>query len=130
MRMTRAQWDELIAHAQADAPNECCGYAYGRDGAVERTVRANNPRKSPYGYELDSKSLLAANDLDDDGYEVAIYHSHPRSAAEPSQTDINLATYPHWTYLIVSLSDDPPRVRAWRIVDGKVDEEPIDVVDE
>jgi proteasome lid subunit RPN8/RPN11 len=128
MRMTRAQWDELIAHAQEDAPNECCGYAYGRDGALEATARADNPRKSPYGYELDSKSLLAANDLDDEGYEVAIYHSHPRSPAEPSQTDINLATYPHWTYLIVSLADEP-HVRAWRIADGKVSEDPIEIVE-
>jgi proteasome lid subunit RPN8/RPN11 len=128
MRMTKAQWDELIAHAREEAPNECCGYAYGRDGSIERTVRADNPRKSPYGYELDPKSLLAANDLDDDGHEVAIYHSHPRSPAEPSQTDINLATYPHWTYLIVSLADgEDAHVRAWRIADGKVAEEQIEV---
>jgi proteasome lid subunit RPN8/RPN11 len=126
--MTRAQWDELIAHAREDAPNECCGYARGSDGTVEDLFRARNPRSSPYGYELDSKSLLAANELDDEGYEVAIYHSHPRSPAEPSQTDINLATYPHWTYLIVSLDGDP-HVRAWRIADGRVDEEEIVVTD-
>jgi proteasome lid subunit RPN8/RPN11 len=125
--MTRAQWDELIAHAREEAPNECCGYAYGRDGALQQTIRAQNPRRSPYGYELDSRSLLAANELDDDGHEVAIYHSHPRSVAEPSQTDINLATYPHWTYLIVSLAGDEPHVRAWRIADGRVDEEQIEV---
>ena len=125
--MTRAQWDELIAHAREEAPNECCGYAYGRDGALEQTIRAQNPRKSPYGYELDSRSLLAANELDDEGYQVVIYHSHPRSAAEPSQTDINLATYPHWTYLIVSLAGDEPHVRAWRIADGRVDEQEIEV---
>ena len=125
--MTKAQRDELIAHAEEEAPNECCGYARGRDGELERTFRAQNPRRSPYGYELDSKSLLAANDFDDEGYQVAIYHSHPRSPAEPSQTDINLATYPHWTYLIVSLADEP-HVRAWRIADGKVDEEPNEVV--
>jgi len=126
MRMTRVQWDELIEHARADAPNECCGYASAKDGAVQETFRAQNPRNSPYGYELDGKSLLAANELDDDGLEVAIYHSHPRSPAEPSQTDINLATYPHWTYLIVSLDGDP-HVRAWKIADGRVDEEPIEV---
>ena len=126
--MTKAQRDELIAHAEEEAPNECCGYARGRDGELERTFRAQNPRRSPYGYELDSKSLLAAYELDDEGFQVAIYHSHPRSPAEPSQTDINLATYPHWTYLIVSLADEP-HVRAWRIADGKVDEEPIEVVD-
>ena len=74
---------------------------------VEEVFRAENPRHSPYGYELDHKSLFAANKLDDDGFEVGIYHSHPKSPAEPSQTDINLAHYPHWTYLIVSLAGEP-----------------------
>lgn len=127
MRMTRVQWDELIAHAREESPNECCGYLRARDGVVDRTFRARNPRRSPYGYELDPQSLLAANELDDEGWEVAIYHSHPRSPAEPSQTDINLATYPHWTYLIVSLDGDAPHVRGWRIADGRVDEEEIAV---
>jgi proteasome lid subunit RPN8/RPN11 len=90
---------------------------------VAEVVRAQNLRASPYGYELDAKSLLAANRLDDEGAQVAIYHSHPRSAARPSQTDINLAYYPHWTYLIVSLAGDEPEVRAWRIADGRVHEE-------
>ena len=93
---------------------------------VEDVARAENPRNSPYGYELDPRSLLRANELDDEGYEVGVYHSHPRSAAEPSQTDINLATYPHWTYLIVSLAGEP-EVRAWRIADGRCDEEEIEV---
>ncbi len=124
--MTGAQRDGLIAHAREEAPNECCGYLRGREGRVEEMFRAQNPRRSPYGYELDPKSLLAANELDDQGYDVAIYHSHPRSPAEPSQTDINLATYPHWTYLIVSLADEP-HVRAWRIFDGRVEEEEIEV---
>jgi proteasome lid subunit RPN8/RPN11 len=126
MRMTRAQWDELVAHARDEAPNECCGYMRMSDGAVEGTFRAHNLRASPYGYELDPESLFAANDLDDQGHGVAIYHSHPRSPAEPSQTDINLAHYPRWLYLIVSLAGEP-EVRAWRIADGDVEEEPIDV---
>jgi [CysO sulfur-carrier protein]-S-L-cysteine hydrolase len=126
MRMTRAQWEELIAHARDDAPNECCGYMRMDDGSVAETFRARNLRESPYGYELDSKSLFAVNDLDDDGHGVGIYHSHPRSPADPSQTDINLAHYPHWLYLIVSLESDPV-IKAWRIADGRVEEEPIDV---
>ena len=82
-------------------------------------------RASPYGYELGlRRSLLAANDLDDEGFEVGIYHSHPRSPAEPSQTDINLAQYPHWIHVIVSL-DGEPEVRAWRIADGRVEEEDV-----
>jgi proteasome lid subunit RPN8/RPN11 len=128
VRISRAHWDELIAHAREDAPNECCGYVWGRDGVVEGAARADNPRKSPYGYELDHKSLFAVNELDDDGFEVGIYHSHPRSPAEPSQTDINLAQYPDWLYLIVSLEAEPT-IRAWWIRDGKVEEEELDVVD-
>ena len=123
--MTKAQWEELVEHAREEAPNECCGYLRMDDGAVAETFRAENLRASPYGYELDSKSLFAVNDLDDEGRGVGIYHSHPRSAAEPSQTDINLAHYPHWLYLIVSLAGDESEVRAWRIADGRVEEEPI-----
>jgi [CysO sulfur-carrier protein]-S-L-cysteine hydrolase len=121
-----SDWDELVSHARDDAPNECCGYARARDGRVEQVFRAENLRKSPYGYEIDSKSLLAANELDDEGYEVVVYHSHPKSAAEPSQTDINLATYPHWRYVIVSLEGEPD-VRCWRVEDGRVEEEDVTV---
>ena len=127
MRIKRADWDELIAHAREEVPNECCGYLRSSNGAVEEVMRSENLRASPYGYELDSKSLLAANQLDEEGFGVGIYHSHPRSAAEPSQTDINLAHYPHWVYLIVSLAGEDPEVRAWRIRDGRVDEEELQV---
>jgi [CysO sulfur-carrier protein]-S-L-cysteine hydrolase len=127
VRISQAHWDELVAHAREDAPNECCGYLRAKDDVVEAVFRADNPRKSPYGYELDHKSLFAANELDDEGFEVGIYHSHPRSPAEPSQTDINLASYPDWLYVIVSLDGDPT-VRAWWIRDGKVEEEALDVV--
>jgi proteasome lid subunit RPN8/RPN11 len=129
VRISRSHRDALIAHAQDDAPNECCGYLWGTDGTVEGVKRAENPRKSPYGYELDPKSLFAANELDDEGFQVGIYHSHPKSAAEPSQTDINLAAYPDWLYVIVSL-DGEPSVRAWWLRDGKPSEEELDVVDD
>ena len=127
MRISRSDRDRLIAHARDEAPNECCGYMRAKDGVVEEVFRAVNERSSPYGYELDPKSLFAVNDLDDEGFEVGVYHSHPRSPAEPSQTDINLAHYPGWTYWIVSLGGEEPEVRAWRIEDGRVDEEPVEV---
>ena len=126
--MSRDHWDALVAHAREDAPNECCGYMQVDDGNVTQVWRSRNGRASPYGYELDADSLLAANNLDWDGHGVGIYHSHPKSPAEPSQTDINLATYPHWRYLIVSLEKEPV-VRVWRIADGRVEEEGLDVVD-
>jgi proteasome lid subunit RPN8/RPN11 len=125
--ISKANWDELVAHAQSTVPNECCGYARASEGRVEQVFRADNERNSPYGYELGFEALQAANELDDAGYEVIVYHSHPRSPAEPSQTDINLAHYPHWRYVIVSLAGEPT-VRAWRIADGRVEEEDV-VVD-
>jgi proteasome lid subunit RPN8/RPN11 len=128
VKLTRSQWDELVAHARDDAPNECCGIALMRDGGVEAVSRATNERASPYGYSLDAKSLLEAFNAAEDGYTVAIYHSHPRSAPEPSQTDINLAEYPDYLYVIVSLAGEP-EVRAWWIRDGKVEEEPVEVSD-
>ena len=127
--MTREQWDELIAHAREDAPNECCGYLKLSDGTVEEVFRAENQRHSPYGYELGFDALRAANELDDEGFGVGIYHSHPRSAPEPSQTDINLAAYPGWLQLIVSLENDEPLIRAWRIEDGNVREEELEIHD-
>ena len=127
MRISRTHWDGLVAHAREEAPNECCGYLRAAEGRVEEIFRSTNLRNSRYGYELDPQSLLAANELDDDGYEVGIYHSHPASSPRPSQTDINLAHYPHWVYLIVSLEGDgggaEPQVRAWRMPDGRVEEE-------
>jgi proteasome lid subunit RPN8/RPN11 len=126
MRISRSNWDELIAHARDEDPNECCGYARVSDGRVDEVVRGQNTRLSPYGFVLDPSSLLAANELDASGFGVAVYHSHPRSPAEPSEQDRNLARYPDWTYLIVSLADDP-HVRAWRIVDGRIEEEPLEV---
>jgi proteasome lid subunit RPN8/RPN11 len=132
VEMTRAHRQAIVDHAQQDAPNECCGYLSARGGVVQEVFAAENERNSPYGYELPSKALLAANQLDDDGFEVGVYHSHPRSAAEPSQTDINLAYYPHWRYLIVSLRNgggDQADLRAWKISDGRVEEEEIVVTD-
>ena len=128
MRISRAHWDELVAHAREDAPNECCGYLWATDGTVQGLERAVNERHSPYGYEFDAQTLFAVNDLDDEGFQVATYHSHPRSPAEPSQTDINLANYPDWLYVIVS-PEGEPKVRAWWIRDGAVKEEELDVVD-
>jgi [CysO sulfur-carrier protein]-S-L-cysteine hydrolase len=128
MRISSSHRDELVAHAREEAPDECCGYLRLEEDRVAEVFRAENERHSPYGFELGFEALKAANQLDDRGHGVAIYHSHPRSAAEPSQTDINLAQYPDWLQLIVSL-DGEPHVRAWRIADGRVNEEEIVIGD-
>jgi proteasome lid subunit RPN8/RPN11 len=127
VEISQAHWDQIVGHAQADAPNECCGYMRMSDGRVEEVFPAENIKHSPYAFDLGFKDLVAANDLDDQGWGVAIYHSHPRSPAQPSQTDINVSQYPHWLYIIVSLAGEP-EVRAWHInEDGRVQEEPVTV---
>jgi len=121
--MANAHWEELVAHARDEAPNECCGYLRANEGAVEEVVRAKNVYESPpYGYRLDSDSMLQAWKAGEAGQQVGTYHSHPRSPARPSEADINLAEYPDWLYLIVSLEGEP-EVRAWWIKDGRVEEE-------
>ena len=125
MRIPRAQLDELIAHAREEAPYECCGYARMADDRIEEVFRGASARRSKYGFEFDFKTLMAANDLDDEGYGVAVYHSHPKSAAVPSEQDKNVAQYDHWLNLIVSLAGEP-EVRAWWIRDGRVEEEPLE----
>jgi proteasome lid subunit RPN8/RPN11 len=128
VRISKAQWDELVAHAREEAPNECCGYVWSSNGSIEGVARGTNKRRSPYGYELDSDSMFAAYRLsEEEGFQVGSYHSHPRSPAEPSQTDINLATnWPDWLYVIVSLAGEPA-VRAWWLRDGRVEEESLEL---
>jgi len=125
MRIARQLIDELVAHAREDLPNECCGMVGGRDGVAATIHRAANAEASPLRYSIAPRDQLEiSNAMDEAGEELlAIYHSHTRSVAVPSPTDVNLAFYPDALYVIVSLADaDDPEVRAWRIVDSKVDE--------
>jgi proteasome lid subunit RPN8/RPN11 len=131
MRIARALLDEVIAHARAEAPNECVGVIAARDGEAVAVHRATNAAASPLRYEIDAKELFTLHEaIDAAGLDLgAIYHSHTRSAPEPSQTDINLAFYPEAVYIIVGLAGEEVDVRAWRIVDGKVSETALEVED-
>jgi proteasome lid subunit RPN8/RPN11 len=131
MRIAQALVDEIVAHALEDAPNECCGLVSGSADAATQVYRARNEMASPLAYRIDSDDQLRINnEIEDRGEEVAaIYHSHTRSPAEPSQTDINLAEYwPGPVYLICSLADpDQPVVRGWHLRDGKIDEVDLEI---
>jgi len=76
---------ELKAHAEEEAPNECCGVLVLRDGVAERYVRGRNALESPYRYELEIDPDVWF--LEDDGYELAVFHSHPETEPRPSRTD-------------------------------------------
>ena len=124
--------DEMIAHARADAPNECCGIIAGKDGRPTRLYRAKNAEASPYRYSVDAKDLLRIHrDADANGWDfLVIYHSHTHTEAYPSPTDVRLAAWPDAYYVLVSLMDEAkPVVRAFRIEDGTVAEEAIELAE-
>lgn len=124
MRIARELYDQLIAHARAEAPNECCGMIATADGRAVGVHPAENAAASPLRYEIDGRQQLEIlTAIEDAGHELgAIYHSHTRTAPEPSQTDVNLAFYPDALYVIVGVAGDEPDVRAWRIAGGEVSE--------
>jgi proteasome lid subunit RPN8/RPN11 len=129
MRISRRLLDEIIAHARADAPNECCGMIASRDGEAVAVHRARNAAASPLRYEMEGmEQYRIQSAIDDAGLELgAIYHSHTRSAPYPSQTDINLAFYPEALYVIVGVAGGEPDVRAFAIAGGRVDERALEV---
>ena len=122
MRIPRALYDEMLAHALDDAPNECCGMIASRDGEAVKLYRATNAAASPLRYEIDgAEQYRIQMAIEDQGLDLgAIYHSHTRSAPYPSQTDINLAFYPDSLYVIAGVAGEEPDVRAYTIRDGRV----------
>lgn len=118
--------EEMVAHAQEEAPNECCGVIAGVDGDASKLFRARNSEASPYRYSVDPKDLfrIYRECEEKDWNFLAIYHSHTASEAYPSPTDVRLAFWPEAYYILVSLQDAAkPVVRAFRILDGAVAEE-------
>ncbi|MFL5865282.1 MAG: Mov34/MPN/PAD-1 family protein [Solirubrobacteraceae bacterium] len=129
MRISQALFEEMVAHARADAPDECCGMIASRDGEAVTVYRARNAAASPLRYEIDgAEQYRIQMAIEDAGHDLgAIYHSHTRSEPYPSQTDINLAFYPDTLYVIVGLAGEEPEVRAFEIRDGQVAEAQLDV---
>jgi [CysO sulfur-carrier protein]-S-L-cysteine hydrolase len=129
MRIAQELLDEIVAHAREEAPNECCGLVGGAEGRATSIHRAENLYPSPLRFEVANPvPLLRA--IEEAGEElVAIYHSHTRSAAYPSQTDVNMARgWPDPLWVICSLeAPDAPEVRAFAIRDDRVDEVAIEV---
>ena len=131
LRLDKRFRDEIIQHALEDDTIECCGVLAGSDGQFAKLFRMTNVENSPYRFSWDSKELINVwREMESNDWEHrAVYHSHTHSEAYPSATDIRLAAWPEAYYVIVSLMNkDNPQVRAFRIVDGEVSEEPIEVV--
>jgi proteasome lid subunit RPN8/RPN11 len=115
---------QLADHAEAEAPNEACGLVAFRDGVAERYVGGRNAAASPYRFELDvdPESWF----LEDEGYELAVFHSHVSSPPRPSRTDVeNIGLWAGRPYLIYTLRTG--ELAGWRIADGTIEPLPLKV---
>jgi proteasome lid subunit RPN8/RPN11 len=110
----------LLEHAEAEKPNEACGLIVLRDGVAERYVQGRNRDASPYRFDLevDPETWF----LEDDGYELAVFHSHLSSPPRPSRTDIeNIGLWEGRPYVILNLRTG--ELAAWRIRNGSIEPE-------
>jgi proteasome lid subunit RPN8/RPN11 len=127
MRISQALIDEMVAHAREDLPNECCGLIGGAGDIAQRVYRARNEFASPFSYQVHTSDQfrITEKEIPDRGEELlAIYHSHTKSPAYPSQTDLNTAVgWPEPIYIIVSLRNpEAPVVKGYWLRDMKVAE--------
>ncbi|MFN2469820.1 MAG: Mov34/MPN/PAD-1 family protein [Gaiellaceae bacterium] len=114
--------EQLRAHAREALPGEACGVVVLEDDRAVRYERGRNASRSPYRFnlELDPEVWF----LEDEGYELAVFHSHPASEPRPSRTDLaNVGLWEGRPYLIVRA--DNGELRGWRIVGDAVTEEPL-----
>jgi proteasome lid subunit RPN8/RPN11 len=109
---------ELVAHAREEAPNEACGLIVFRDGQAVRYERGRNALASPKVYELEVDPEVWF--LEDEGYQLAVFHSHPVTPAYPSPTDVaNIGLWEGRPYFILALADDD--LAAFTIKDSEIE---------
>jgi proteasome lid subunit RPN8/RPN11 len=126
-------YDAIVAHARRDHPDEACGVIAGPAGSdrPERFIAMDNAERSPTFYRFDAMEQFRVwKEMDErDEEPVVIYHSHTATEAYPSRTDISLASEPGAHYVLVSTRDpETVELRSFRIVDGEVTEEPVEIL--
>jgi proteasome lid subunit RPN8/RPN11 len=133
LRIPKELADEMVAHCLEDSPNEACGILAVKDGVVVKVFRMTNASGSPVRYSLDPTEQFAAyRKIDDEGWELGgVFHSHTHTVAFPSPTDVRMASE-EVPYVIVSLAEVPPVIRAFRIIkedwlaeEGRIEEVPV-----
>jgi proteasome lid subunit RPN8/RPN11 len=113
----------LVEHAEAEKPNEACGLIALRGGVAERYIRGRNGAESPYRFELEVDP--EAWFLEDEGYELAVFHSHPASPPRPSRTDVeNVGLWQGRPYVILEVRTGD--LAAFRIENGEIQAVEID----
>ena len=130
LQLTATVHAQLIGHAYDGLPLEACGLLGGRQGSTSTAMcfyPSVNVAASSRVYTVDPRThLLAERDAERRGLEiVGVVHSHTHTPPYPSATDVAQAPDPSWHYVIVSLAAEAPEVRSYRIIEGKIAEEPI-----
>ncbi|ADP83837.1 Mov34/MPN/PAD-1 family protein [Pseudofrankia inefficax] len=132
LRIDRALYEAIIDHARRDHPDEACGVIAGPFGSdrPERFIPMENAERSPTFYRFDSMEQLKVwREMDDKDEEpVVIYHSHTATEAYPSRTDVSFASEPGAHYVLASTREpETTEFRSFRIVDGVITEEPVEI---
>ncbi len=132
MKIQRSIVNQVIQHAQADAPIEACGYLAVKDGIISAIFKMKNVDASPEHFSFEpAEQFAAVRQMRAGGLRLsAVYHSHPASPARPSQEDIRLANDPALSYVIVSLAEPQPVVKSFQIRDGQVTVEELHILED
>jgi len=134
LTLTPAQWREVVAHVEAERPNEACGLLAGEGGVVRRVYPAENILHSPVAYQMDPKRQVEVMlEIEAAGWDLhGIYHSHPGGPPVPSLADVAQAYYPDSLYVILApqAAAGEWRGRAFRIEAGEVKEVEVMIVNE
>jgi proteasome lid subunit RPN8/RPN11 len=131
MKIRKKVMEEIIGHARRDAPVEACGYLAGKDDVIALHYELTNTDKSREHFSFDPKEQFeTARKARANGLELyAVYHSHPETPARPSKEDVKLAFDPDISYVIVSLADGKEAINSFKIANGKVEAEKIEIVE-
>jgi len=126
--LSEREKDQLVGHSRRENPNEACGILAGKGDRVQKIYQMINADKSTRTFFMDPREQIRVmKEIRSSGLDfIGIYHSHPESRAFPSTHDVELAYYPDVWYVIISLRNkDNPEIKAYKIVEGKIEEEAI-----
>ncbi len=130
MKITRKVVDEIIKQSQEELPYEACGYLGGNDGFVDRFYPMTNTDKSHehFSFDIEEQYTVLRKAREDKLDLIAVFHSHPETPARPSKEDIRLAYDSQISYVIVSLAGDQPDIKSFKIKDGLVKPEELEIL--
>lgn len=123
-------YDKMVEHAISELPNEACGILAGKQNIVSEIYTMENIDKSPDSFFMKpAEQLMVIRDLRRKKIDmISIYHSHPNSPARPSKKDIEMAFYEDVNYIIISLQNKIPVIKAFKIINNEFSETPIKLI--